>query len=112
MFSLDHYEWRMPRTHYGRRNTREYAQRRHHDMEGNLVLPIFPDPEDQYREGWLWRNAYCRAMRGSSLQRRGASEDAWSSMQAAKCSRGTPKGLHQPSQAVQAKECRDMVRIV
>ncbi|KAL0836095.1 hypothetical protein Bca101_087984 [Brassica carinata] len=50
MFSLDHYEWRMPRMHYGRRNTREYAQRRHYDMEGNLVLPMFPDPEEQYRE--------------------------------------------------------------
>ena len=36
--------------HYGRRNTREYAQRRHYDMEGNLVLPMFPDPEEQYRE--------------------------------------------------------------
>ncbi|KAL0653733.1 hypothetical protein Bca4012_096424 [Brassica carinata] len=36
----------MPRMHYGRRNTREYAQRCHYDMEGNLVLPI----------GWLWRN--------------------------------------------------------
>ncbi|WZZ15668.1 hypothetical protein YC2023_108757 [Brassica napus] len=50
MFSLDHYEWRMPRMHYGRRNTREYVQRRHYDMEGNLVLPMFPDPEEQYRE--------------------------------------------------------------
>ncbi|KAG5384116.1 hypothetical protein IGI04_035586 [Brassica rapa subsp. trilocularis] len=50
MFSLDHYEWRMPRMHYGRRNTREYAQRRHRDVEGNLVLPMFPDPEEQYRE--------------------------------------------------------------
>ncbi|CAG7894774.1 unnamed protein product [Brassica rapa] len=40
MFSLDHYEWRMPRMHYGRRNTREYAQRRNYDMEGNLVLPM------------------------------------------------------------------------
>ncbi|CAN7105686.1 unnamed protein product, partial [Brassica rapa subsp. narinosa] len=50
MFSLDHYEWRMPRMHYGRRNTREYAQRRHYDREGNLVLPMFPDPEEQYRE--------------------------------------------------------------
>ncbi|CAF1918251.1 unnamed protein product [Brassica napus] len=50
MFLLDHYEWRMPRMHYGRRNTREYAQRRHYDMEGNLVLPMFPDPEEQYRE--------------------------------------------------------------
>ncbi|KAL0684513.1 hypothetical protein Bca4012_051361 [Brassica carinata] len=40
----------MPRMHYGRRNTREYAQRRHYDMEGNLVLPMFPDPEEQYRE--------------------------------------------------------------
>ncbi|KAL0826786.1 hypothetical protein Bca101_050463 [Brassica carinata] len=50
MFSLDHYEWRMTRMHYGRRNTREYAQRRHYDMEGNLVLPMFPDPEEQYRE--------------------------------------------------------------
>ncbi|WZY78514.1 hypothetical protein YC2023_024898 [Brassica napus] len=50
MFSLDHYEWRMPRMHYGRRNTREYARRRHRDMEGNLVLPMFPDPEEQYME--------------------------------------------------------------
>uniref|UniRef100_A0A0D3ATB5 Uncharacterized protein n=1 Tax=Brassica oleracea var. oleracea TaxID=109376 RepID=A0A0D3ATB5_BRAOL len=40
----------MPRMHYGRRNTREYAQRRHRDMEGNLVLPMFPDPEEEYRE--------------------------------------------------------------
>uniref|UniRef100_A0A0D3BKD9 Uncharacterized protein n=1 Tax=Brassica oleracea var. oleracea TaxID=109376 RepID=A0A0D3BKD9_BRAOL len=50
MFSLDHYEWRMPRMHYRRRNTREYAQRRHYDMEGNLVLPMLPDPEEQYKE--------------------------------------------------------------
>ncbi|KAL0645867.1 hypothetical protein Bca4012_044158 [Brassica carinata] len=65
----------MPRMHYGRRNTREYAQRRHYDMEGNLVLPMFPDLEEQYREfpfrGWLWRNVYCEASRGSSLNRRG-----------------------------------------
>ncbi|KAF2571813.1 hypothetical protein F2Q70_00003810 [Brassica cretica] len=50
MFSLDHYEWRMPRMHYGRRNTREYARRRHRDMEGNWVLPMFTDPEEQYME--------------------------------------------------------------
>ncbi|KAL0689520.1 hypothetical protein Bca4012_089198 [Brassica carinata] len=34
----------MPRMHYGRRNTREYAQRRHYDMEG--VDATFP--EDGY----------------------------------------------------------------
>ncbi|KAF3563712.1 hypothetical protein DY000_02015717 [Brassica cretica] len=50
MFSLDHYEWRIPRMHYGRRNTKEYDSRRHRDMEGNWVLPMFPDPEEQYKE--------------------------------------------------------------
>uniref|UniRef100_M4FBX0 Uncharacterized protein n=1 Tax=Brassica campestris TaxID=3711 RepID=M4FBX0_BRACM len=50
MFSLDHYEWKMPHMHYGGKNTREYARRHHRDMEGNWVLPMFPDPEEQYRE--------------------------------------------------------------
>ncbi|KAL0678354.1 hypothetical protein Bca4012_006335 [Brassica carinata] len=49
MFSLHHYEWRMPPMHYRRRNTIEYACRHHRDVEGNWVLPMFPDPEEQYR---------------------------------------------------------------
>ncbi|KAL0796392.1 hypothetical protein Bca101_067769 [Brassica carinata] len=50
MFPLDHYEWRMPRMHYGRKNTREYARRLYRDAEGNVVLPMFSEPEEQYRE--------------------------------------------------------------
>ncbi|KAL0898237.1 hypothetical protein Bca101_082198 [Brassica carinata] len=50
MFPLDHYEWRMPRLHYGPKNSREYARKRYRGTDGNWVLPMFPDPEEQYRE--------------------------------------------------------------
>ncbi|KAJ4865898.1 Uncharacterized protein Rs2_52585 [Raphanus sativus] len=50
MFSLDHYEWRMPRMHYGRVGTREYARKLYRDAEGNRVPPMFPEPEEQFRE--------------------------------------------------------------
>ncbi|CAH8326806.1 unnamed protein product [Eruca vesicaria subsp. sativa] len=47
MFPLDHYEWRKPRLHYGPRITRDYARRWHPDAG---MLPMFPEPEEQYRE--------------------------------------------------------------
>lgn len=36
--------------HYGRKNTREYARRLYFDEEGYVVLPMFPEPEEQYME--------------------------------------------------------------
>ncbi|WZZ35004.1 hypothetical protein YC2023_018405 [Brassica napus] len=110
MFSLDHYEWRMTRMHYGRRNTREYAQRRHYDMEGNLVLPMFPDPEEQYREfpfrypheqGWLWRNVYCRAMRGSSLQPKRGPRGSVAVHASRQVQQGDPQGCSPGSASVE-----------
>nr|VDD31383.1 unnamed protein product [Brassica oleracea] len=141
MFSLDHYEWRMPRMHYGRRNIREYARRRHRDMEGNWVLPMFTDPEEQYME-FPFRYPHEQTVRRKvlmphfprmameerilqgharfqlateegPLRKRGLS--VWSTdpeCSGEPISRWIHRGIHQPSQAVQAKECKDMVRMV
>ncbi|KAL0876646.1 hypothetical protein Bca101_026351 [Brassica carinata] len=40
----------IPRLHYGPKNSREYARRRYRGADGNWILPMFPDPEEQYRE--------------------------------------------------------------
>ncbi|KAL0728957.1 hypothetical protein Bca4012_025050 [Brassica carinata] len=40
----------MPRLHYGPKNSRAYARKRYRGTDGNWVLPMFPDPEEQYRE--------------------------------------------------------------
>lgn len=36
--------------HYGPKNSRAYARRRYRDADGDWVLPMFPEPEEQYRE--------------------------------------------------------------
>ena len=50
MFPLDHYEWRLPRLHYGPPGTLEFARRRYRDVTGEWALPMFPDLAEPYRE--------------------------------------------------------------
>ncbi|KAJ4904523.1 Uncharacterized protein Rs2_18474 [Raphanus sativus] len=40
----------MPHMHYGQVGTQGYIRKQYCDAEGNWVLPMFPEPEKQYRE--------------------------------------------------------------